>query len=284
MKFMFRTPLPAKRSNPVLKYFFLNCAAKLAMTLIIFLTSSTALATSAKPLKPPAKIKPFIVAIDAGHGGADPGAIGHRGTREKDVTLAIAKHLKIMLDKTPNMKGVLIRHGDYYIPLHERVAKARKHHADLFISIHADAFHDRRARGSSVFILSERGASSAAARWLAERENRSDLIGGVKLKDKNKELATVLLDLTQTKSKEYSHKAAHYVLRSLSSISDLHSGHVEQAGFAVLKAPDIPSLLIETEFISNRNGESKLNNRQHQIQMARAIFIGIKHYANRRHS
>lgn len=247
-------------------------------------TLNTKAALSPSPVKVlEKKPAPFIIAIDAGHGGEDPGAIGKRGTREKDVALAIAKQLKYLIDREPNMRAVLIRTGDYYIALQERVQRARRHHADLFISIHADAFHDRRAEGASVFTLSEKGASSAAARWLAARENRSDLIGGVKLKDKNKILASVLLDLTQTKSKEEGCKAAHYILRSLGKMSVLHRGQVEQAGFAVLKAPDIPSLLVETGFISNLQGEAKLRNPQYQRQVAQAILNGVRHYVGQRH-
>lgn len=247
-------------------------------------TQSATTSPSPSPVKVLArKPAPFIIAIDAGHGGEDPGAIGKRGTREKDVALAIAKQLKYLVDREPNMRAVLIRTGDYYIALQERVQRARRHHADLFISIHADAFHDRRAEGASVFTLSEKGASSAAARWLAARENRSDLIGGVKLKDKNKVLASVLLDLSQTKSTEEGHKAAHYILRSMGKIAVLHRGQVEQAGFAVLKAPDIPSLLVETGFISNLQGEAKLRNPQYQRHVAQAILNGVRHYVGQRH-
>jgi len=236
-----------------------------------------------EPVKTLAKKKTsFIVAIDPGHGGEDPGAIGRRGTREKDVVLAISRQLKTMIDKEPNMKGILIRNGDYYVALHERVKRARNHRADLFVSIHADAFHDRRADGASVFSISERGVSSAAARWIAARENRSDLIGGVKLHDKNKVLAEVLLDLSQTKSKEEGYKAAKYILSSMGKIGTLHGGKVEQAGFAVLKAPDIPSLLVETGFISNLKGEAKLRHPEHQRKIARAILEGIRHYARER--
>lgn len=252
-------------------------------------TSNSANSPSSQTSLEPVKVlpisirnKPFIIAIDPGHGGEDPGAIGKHGTKEKDVVLAIGKYLKQMINSSPNMKAVLIRDGDYYIALHKRVARARKHHADLFISIHADAFQDKRAKGSSVFILSEHGASSTAARWLAERENRSDLIGGVRLKDKNKVLASVLLDLSQTKSKEHGLQAANYILKSMSNISTLHRGQVEQAGFAVLKAPDIPSLLVETEFISNREGEAKLRSSKHQREIAKAIFNGIKNYDRQR--
>lgn len=226
--------------------------------------------------------KPFIVAIDAGHGGEDPGAIGRHGTREKDVVLSISKLLKVMIDNEPGMKAVLIRSGDYYVGLRDRMSRARKHKADLFVSVHADAFQDRRAEGASVFTLSEHGASSTAAKWLADRENRSDLIGGVKLANKNKVLASVLLDLTQSASKEESVRAAKYVLHSLEKVGSLHRGQVEQAGFAVLKAPDVPSLLVETGFISHPATERKLKTAAYQRKIASAIMGGIRQYAHKR--
>lgn len=224
----------------------------------------------------------FIVAIDAGHGGEDPGAIGRQGTREKDVVLAIAKYLKTMIDQEPGMKGILIRSGDYYVGLKDRMNRARKHKADLFVSVHADAFHDKRAEGASVFTLSEHGASSTAAKWIADRENRSDLIGGVKLSNKNKVLASVLLDLTQSASKEEGLKAAKHILGSLGKVGSLHRGQVEQAGFAVLKAPDVPSMLVETGFISHPATERKLKTAAHQKKIAAAIMGGIRQYANKR--
>jgi len=224
----------------------------------------------------------FIVAIDPGHGGEDPGAIGRQGTREKDVVLAISKHLKAMIDQEPGMKAILIRSGDYYVGLKDRMSRARKHKADLFVSIHADAFHDKRAEGASVFTLSEHGASSTAAQWIADRENRSDLIGGVKLANKNKVLASVLLDLTQSASKEEGLKAAKHILGSLAKVGSLHRGQVEQAGFAVLKAPDVPSMLVETGFISHPATERKLKTAVHQKKIAAAIMGGIRQYASKR--
>ena len=194
------------------------------------------------------------------------------------MVLAIAKQLKTLIDKEADMYAVLIRSGDYYVSLQQRVEKARKHKADLFLSIHADAFHDKQAQGASVFTLSERGASSSAARWLAERENRSDLIGGVKLSGKNKVLASVLLDMSQTVSKEEGMCAAKYVLNSLAAVSVMHKNHIEQAGFAVLKAPDIPSMLVETGFITHAETEKKLKNPSHQKKLAKAILVGIQHY------
>ncbi|PWB49145.1 MAG: N-acetylmuramoyl-L-alanine amidase [Nitrosomonadales bacterium] len=218
------------------------------------------------------------IAIDAGHGGEDPGARGARGTNEKDVTLSIAKRLKAVVDNEPNMRGVLIRDDDYFIPLHGRVIKARKVSADLFVSIHADAFIRPEARGSSVFALSERGATSAAARWLAKKENEADLIGGVNLDVKDPYLARTLLDLSQTATINDSLKLGKAVLNELGDINSLHKGAVEQAGFAVLKSPDIPSILVETAFISNPDEERRLNDEAYQDKMAKAILAGIRNY------
>ena len=227
---------------------------------------------------PEMRARTLIIAIDAGHGGEDPGAHGRRGTHEKDVTLSIARKVKALVDETPNMRGVLIRDGDYFIPLVGRVSKARKANADLFVSIHADAFIKPNARGSSVFALSEHGATSTAARWLAKKENEADLIGGVNLDIKDPYLARTLLDLSQTATINDSMKLAKYVLGELSNINDLHRGHVEQAGFAVLKSPDIPSILVETAFISNPDEESRLNDSAYQDKLARAVLGGIKRY------
>jgi N-acetylmuramoyl-L-alanine amidase len=218
------------------------------------------------------------VAIDAGHGGEDPGAHGKNGTLEKDITLIIAKKLKALVDATPNMRGVLTRDGDYFIPLHGRVVKARKLQSDLFVSIHADAFTSPDARGSSVFALSERGATSAMARYLAQTENESDLIGGVSLDDKDPNLARTLLDLSQTATINDSLKLGKAVLGRLGTINDLHKGTVEQAGFAVLKSPDIPSILVETAFISNPEEERKLNTEEYRNKLAKAVLAGIKRY------
>jgi N-acetylmuramoyl-L-alanine amidase len=220
----------------------------------------------------------LVIAIDAGHGGEDPGARGKHGSREKNVTLAIARKVKMLIDATPNMRGVLIRDGDYFIPLPGRVDKARKIRADLFISIHADAFIKPKARGSSVFALSEHGATSTAARWLAKKENEADLIGGVNIAVKDPYLARTLLDLSQTQAITDSMKLAKHVLNELGDINDLHRGRVEQAGFAVLKSPDIPSILIETAFISNPSEERRLNDNNYQMKLANAILGGIKSY------
>ena len=223
-------------------------------------------------------LRQITIAIDAGHGGEDPGARGAKGSREKHITLAIAKKLKQKIDLEPNMRGVLTRDGDYYIPLHTRVIKARKFQSDLFVSIHADAFTNPAARGSSVFALSERGATSASARYLAKKENESDLIGGVSLDDKDPVLARTLLDLSQTATINDSLKLGKAVLGHIGEINKLHKNHVEQAGFAVLKSPDIPSILVETAFISNPEEERKLNDDDYQDQLVDSILSGIKKY------
>lgn len=241
-------------------------------------TNGSALARPEANKPPEMRARTLIIAIDAGHGGEDPGAHGRKGSNEKDVTLAIARKVKKMIDDTPNMRGVMIRDGDYFIPLGGRVVKARKANADLFVSIHADAFIKPNARGSSVFALSEHGATSTAARWLAKKENEADLIGGVNLDVKDPYLARTLLDLSQTATINDSMKLAKYVLGELSIINDLHRGHVEQAGFAVLKSPDIPSILIETAFISNPQEERRLNDAAYQEKLALAILSGIKQY------
>jgi N-acetylmuramoyl-L-alanine amidase len=226
----------------------------------------------------PASKRLIIVALDAGHGGEDPGARGRAGTNEKDITLAIARRLKTRIDRERTMRAVLIRDGDYYIPLHMRVQKARRVNADLFVSIHADAFIKPHARGSSVFALSERGATSAAASWLAKRENDADLIGGANLDVQDPYLKRTLLDLSQTATINDSLKLARAVLSELGHINTLHKPHVEQAGFAVLKSPDIPSILVETAFISNPQEERRLRDPAYQNKMADAILTGIKRY------
>jgi N-acetylmuramoyl-L-alanine amidase len=237
-------------------------------------------ATSASPPATPgsAMLRLATVAIDAGHGGEDPGAKGRRGTYEKHVTLAIARKLKALIDAEAGMRGVLIRDGDYFIPLAERVQKARKVQADLFVSIHADAFIKPHARGSSVFALSERGATSAAANWLAKKENEADLIGGINIDVEDVTLKQVLIDLSQTATLNDSLKLAREVLGELGDVNDLHRGQVEQAGFAVLKAPDIPSILVETAFLTNPEEESRLRDEKYQDKIAAAIFSGIKKY------
>lgn len=220
----------------------------------------------------------ITIMLDPGHGGEDPGAIGRGGSYEKNVTLAVAKRLKAKIDAVPNMRAVLTRDGDFFIPLNQRVEKARRIRADLFVSVHADAFIKPTARGSSVFVLSENGASSSAARWLAKKENDADLIGGVNIRAKDPYLARTLLDLSQTATNNDSLKLGQAVLGELRHINTLHKGQVEQAGFAVLKAPDIPSILIETAFISNPEEEKRLNDEDYQEHMANAILKGLRRY------
>jgi len=225
-----------------------------------------------------AQLRDLVIAIDAGHGGDDPGAIGHGGTREKDVVLSIANQLAALVEQEPGMRPVLIRQGDYYIGLRKRINIARKHGADLFVSIHADGFRDRRVKGSSVYVLSRRGASSEMARWLAAEENAADLAGGVRLDDKDDLLAEVLLDLSQTATIEASVEVAGNMLGELKRLGKTHKSSVQQAGFVVLKSPDIPSVLVETAFISNSSEERKLRDRRHQESLARAMLRGIKGY------
>ncbi len=219
------------------------------------------------------------IVIDAGHGGEDPGAKGRRGTYEKTVTLTIARKLKTLIDAEPNMRASLTRDGDYYVPLEVRVEKARRVKADLLVSVHADAFIKPHVRGSSVFTLSESGATSTAAQWLAKRENEADLIGGVNLNRKDRFLAMTLADLSLTAQISDSLKLGRAVLGELGGVNSLHKGKVEQGGFAVLKAPDIPSILVETAFISNPDEERRLNDVAYQEKIARAILRGIKNYA-----
>lgn len=220
----------------------------------------------------------IIVAIDAGHGGEDPGAIGPSGAREKDVVLAIARRTASIIDAEPGFRAVLVRTADYYIPHLQRPGKARAARADFFVSIHADAFPDRSVRGSGVYVLSRRRASSEAARWLADRENRADLAGGVRLGDKDDTLAAVLLDLSQSASLEASNRAAAQVLNALARVGKTHKRHVERAPFAVLTSPDIPSVLVETAFISNPSEEKRLNSAQGRNRIAGAIADGIIAY------
>lgn len=221
------------------------------------------------------------IALDPGHGGEDPGAVGRGGSFEKNVVLSIAKRLKAKLEQQPNVRVMLTRDGDYFVPLPMRVQKARKVQADLFVSIHADAFVEPTARGSSVFALSEKGASSTAARWLANKENSADLIGGVNIRGKNPHLASVLLDLSTTAQINDSLKLAKSVLGEIGTINRLHKAQVEQAGFAVLKAPDIPSILVETAFISNPEEEARLTDENYQDQMADALMRGIRKYVQK---
>lgn len=231
---------------------------------------------AAVALKPKAPA-PFVVAIDAGHGGKDTGAIGPNGVYEKDVVLAIARKLADFIRAQPGMKAVMVRSRDEFVDLRHRAQIARKAHADLFVSLHADAYEKTDVRGSSVFTLSDTGASSEAARWLADSENAA-LVDGVKLKDKGKTLASVLVDLSKNATQEASDKAAEKVLRELRKDFEVHHGDVQKAGFVVLKSLDVPSMLVETAFISNPDEERNLNDAKHQERIARAVFKGIRAY------
>lgn len=226
--------------------------------------------------------KDVVIAIDPGHGGKDPGAVGRKGTREKDVTLAVAKRLKKIINQTQGFKAVLTREADRFVVLRKRVDKARKHQADLFVSLHADAFKSPRVEGASVYALSLNGASSEAARWIAEKENASDLIGGISLDDKDDLIASVLLDLSQSATIQDSLELGTDVLKHLGKVGKLNKKSVQQAGFAVLKAPDMPSILIETAFISNPKEEKRLRNPGHQQKLAKAIFSGIRNHIHQK--
>ena len=241
-------------------------------------------------VKPPLTIKTvaspppkrnIIIAIDAGHGGQDSGALGKNGTKEKTVVLDIAQRLAKLVNAEPGMEAYLTRDNDIFISLRQRIKRTRKHNADMFISIHADAFKNTKAKGASVFVLSERGASSEAAQWLADKENSADLAGGISLEDKDDLLASVLLDLSQTASLEASLEVANTVLAGLKRVGNVHKKQVGSAAFVVLKSPDIPSILVETAFISNPNEERKLNSSNHQNKLARAMMSGIRNYFQR---
>lgn len=224
----------------------------------------------------------FVIAIDPGHGGRDPGAIGKKGTREKDVALAVGKKMQALVNRTPGYKAILTRDADRYVSLRNRVKKAREVEADIFVSLHADAFSKSHVKGASVYALSLSGASSEAARWAAKKENASDLIGGISLDDKDDLIASVLLDLSQTATIQDSLELGSDVLSQISKVSKLNNKKVQQAGFAVLKAPDMPSILIETAFLSNPAEEQKLRNPKHQQKLAKAVFSGIRsHLKNR---
>ena len=220
----------------------------------------------------------LVIAIDAGHGGEDPGAIGKAGTREKTVVLAVARKLAEQINAEPGMRAVLTRTGDYFVPFRERIRRARVQQADLFVSIHADAFINREVRGSSVYVLSTRRASSEAARWLAERENAADLIGGVSLDDKSDVLASVLLDLSQNASISASRDAAAQVLSELDHVGRLKKSEVQHASLIVLTSPDVPSMLVETAYISNPEEERRLRDPDHQARLAGAIHAGLRRY------
>ncbi|MDD1626764.1 MAG: N-acetylmuramoyl-L-alanine amidase [Methylococcaceae bacterium] len=225
----------------------------------------------------PKRANSIVIAIDPGHGGNDPGAHGPQGTEEKKVTFAIAKKLEALINKQPGMKAVMVRKGDYYVGLRNRMQIARAAKADLFVSIHADAYQNADVKGASVYTLSTSGASSEAARWLADSENASDLVG-VSLNDKEDVLASVLLDLSQTATQEASVNVANQVLKSFDTVAELHKDSVQKAGFIVLKSPDIPSILVETAFISNPSEEQNLLTAGYQNKMANAIFKGVRNY------
>src|SRR5580692_9287767 len=246
--------------------------------LVIDLGQSQSVETPVRAEHAPPDARDLIVAVDAGHGGEDPGAIGKNGTREKDVVLAIARQLALKINAEPGMKAILTRGGDYFVPLRDRMRRARAQQADLFVSIHADSIRDRSIDGSSVYILSQRGATDEASRWLAERENASDLIGGVSLDDKDDVLASVLLDLSQSASLSASQVAAERVLHQLNRVGEIRKPQVQQARFMVLKSPDIPSMLVETAYISNPQEEQRLRGAAHQAKLAAAIHQGVHDY------
>lgn len=239
---------------------------------------SDAKTTDIKPNSDKSIKRLLTIAIDPGHGGEDPGAIGKRGSREKDVVLSISKILRSKIEQEPDMRAYLTRDGDYFVPLHVRVNKARRIQADLFVSVHADAFVQPHAKGASVFALSQQGATSTAARWIANKENNADLIGGLNIKSQDKQVAQLLLDMSTTAQIKDSLKVGGSVLREIGGFAKLHKNHVEQASFAVLKAPDVPSILIETAFISNPEEEARLTDTNYQEQIATAILKGIRNY------
>lgn len=237
-------------------------------------------AVPANPAAPPMKLqdKPIVIAIDAGHGGEDPGARGKSGLEEKEVALAISRKLAKLINAEPNMRAVLTRDGDYYLGLRERMNIARKHQADLFVSVHANAFHNRSMHGTAVYVLSDRGATNEHARWLARKENEADLVGGVEIQGKDRELAAVLIDLSQNATMEASFDVGSRILRSMGRVNALQKGDVQQAGFMVLKSPDIPSVLVETAFITNDREESLLADDDYRDKLARSILDGVKGY------
>lgn len=261
--------------------FLLEPAEQYGYRLVLDLAGSGS--ESAPPAAPPVKAeawapRPVVVAIDAGHGGEDPGAIGHGGLMEKEVALILSRKLAAMINAEPGFRAVLTRDGDYFIPLRDRVKRARKAQADLFVSVHANALKDRRMRGSAVYVVSPRGATSEHARWLAQKENAADLVGGIELTDKDDELAAVLIDLSQSSTMEASFDVGARMLKSLGQVNVLQRPQVQQAAFMVLKAPDIPSVLVETAFITNAEEERLLRDPKGQEKLVRSMFEGIKGY------
>ena len=265
------------------KTFLLPPAEKLGYRLVVDLYPQQGKAAAAPIVRTVESAQPgtgrkVIVAIDAGHGGEDPGARGASGSWEKNITLAVARELARQIDAEPGLEAYLVRDGDYFIPLNKRYQKAREARADMFVSIHADAFHKATASGSSVFVLSTRGASGEAARWLADRENASDLVGGVSLDDKDNTLARVLLDLSQSATMKASDDVANHVLDAMKRLGKTHKPHVERANFGVLRSPDVPSMLVETAFISNPGEEKRLLDPAHRSKLAAAIVEGVRDY------
>ncbi len=260
--------------------FLLPPAEKLGYRLVVDLYPDSAPTVAVKTVAQaqPSSDRSVIIAIDAGHGGEDPGARGHSGVWEKNITLEVARELARQIDAEPGMQSVLIRDSDYFIPLQQRYRKAREAKADLFVSIHADAFHREAAAGASVYVLSTRGASGEAARWLADRENASDLVGGVSFEGKDNTLAAVLLDLSQSATMKGSQDAANNVLAALKRVGKAHKPNVEHANFVVLRSPDVPSMLVETAFISNRSEEKKLSDPVYRRKLASAIRDGVRDY------
>jgi N-acetylmuramoyl-L-alanine amidase len=269
-------------SSATAKTFMVEPSGSYGHRLVIDLIGGGSVAKAEGPPVPvksvPTDGRDIVIAIDAGHGGVDPGSIGARGTYEKHVTLQIARRLKEVIDREPGMRAVLTRDGDYFLPLRERMMRARRHQADMFVSVHADSYRDPSVVGSSVYTLSAKGASDESARWLADRENASDLIGGVTLDDKDAVLASVLLDLSQSASMSASVEAAGKVLNELVRLGNTTNRGVKHAGFLVLKSPDIPSMLVETAFISNPVEEARLTDPKHQQRLAEAIYRGVRAY------
>jgi len=263
--------------QPAAAYVPPPAAAAKAIPVAMTAPEPAAVETSALPLT----AKTIVVAVDAGHGGDDPGTQSHSGLQEKNVTLAIARLLAQRIDAQPGMRAVLTRDGDYYVDLRQRTVRARKAQADLFVSIHANSYRDHDMRGTAVYVLSNHGASTEQARWLANHENAADLVGGVDLHDKDDRLAAVLLDISQSATMDASFDLANRLLESLGKVNELQKPTVQQAGFLVLKSPDIPSVLVETAFMSNPREEQMLRSPEYQAKFADGIFEGIKGYFSR---
>lgn len=282
-------PAPTQPAPPVQYTIATGVPATPAPVTAASSTPAEAVSTSTEPAyKPPvpqvamrAGMRPLVIAIDAGHGGQDPGAQGPTGKREKDVTLAVARELARQINATPGMKAYLVRDGDYFIPLPQRAQKARANKADMFVSIHADAAENRNARGSSVYVLSLKGASSQRARWLADKENSSDLVGGVRLQKVDNTLSSVLLDLAQSGHMKASEDAANHVLDGLKRVGNNHKPNIERANFAVLRTSDMPAMLVETAFISNADEERRLTDPGYQRKVASAVLDGVQTYFTR---